>query len=106
VAIKLSGQFDVTKTPEEVYDFLTDPNKFAPLLPDFQGVTVHDPRTLQCESECGHFVHQGDRRRENALVGIQSPEACAIQGARKFGGRKHEYGRRVRPITNRLLERG
>ena len=24
------------RTPEEVYDFLTDPKKFAPLLPDFQ----------------------------------------------------------------------
>jgi hypothetical protein len=26
VAIKFAGAFDVRRTPEEVYDFLTDPN--------------------------------------------------------------------------------
>ncbi len=43
MAIKFAGEFEVKKNPEEVYDFLTDPNRFAPLLPDFQGVTVQDP---------------------------------------------------------------
>jgi len=36
VAIKFAGAFEVSRTPEDVYDFLTDPNKFAPLLPEFQ----------------------------------------------------------------------
>jgi len=36
VAIKFSGEFEVKRTPEEVYDFLTDPQKFAPLLPEFK----------------------------------------------------------------------
>ena len=43
MAIKFSGEFDVKRKPEEVYDFLTDPNRFAPLLPDFQSVSVQDP---------------------------------------------------------------
>ena len=42
MAIKFGGEFEVKRKPEEVYDFLTDPNKFAPLLPDFQGLTVQD----------------------------------------------------------------
>ena len=42
MAFKFAGEFEVTKLPEEVYDFLTDPNKFAPLLPEFRGVTVQD----------------------------------------------------------------
>lgn len=42
MAIKFAGSFDVQRAPEEVYDFLTDPNKFAPLLPDFRGLTVED----------------------------------------------------------------
>jgi carbon monoxide dehydrogenase subunit G len=42
MAIKFGGEFEVQKTPEEVYAFLTDPQKFAPLLPDFQGLSVHD----------------------------------------------------------------
>jgi carbon monoxide dehydrogenase subunit G len=36
MAIKFGGEFEIKRTPEEVYDFLTDPQKFAPLLPDFQ----------------------------------------------------------------------
>jgi carbon monoxide dehydrogenase subunit G len=43
MAIKFSGEFEVKRNPEEVYDFLTDPKKFAPLLPDFQSVSVQDP---------------------------------------------------------------
>jgi carbon monoxide dehydrogenase subunit G len=43
LAIKIAGEFEVRKQPEEVYDFLTDPNKFAPLLPEFQSITVQDP---------------------------------------------------------------
>src|SRR5208283_6786 len=42
MAIKFSGVFEVKKKPEEVYDFLTDPNRFAALLPDFQNLMVHD----------------------------------------------------------------
>ena len=42
MAIKFAGSFEVRRTPEEVYDFLTDPNKFAPLLPDFRGLKVDD----------------------------------------------------------------
>ena len=42
MAIKLGGEFEVQRSPEEVYDFLTDPHRFAPLLPDFQGISVVD----------------------------------------------------------------
>lgn len=42
MAIKFAGAFEVQRKPEEVYDFLTDPQKFAPLLPDFQSVSVED----------------------------------------------------------------
>jgi carbon monoxide dehydrogenase subunit G len=42
LAIKFAGSFEVQRKPEEVYDFLIDPNKFAPLLPDFQGLSVQD----------------------------------------------------------------
>jgi uncharacterized protein len=42
MAIKFDGEFEVKKTPDEVYDFLTDPKKFAPLLPDFQGMIQQD----------------------------------------------------------------
>src|SRR5258708_35480258 len=44
MAIKFGGSFEVPRSPEEVYDFLTDPNKFAPLLPDFQSMDIQDER--------------------------------------------------------------
>ena len=40
--IKFAGEFEVQRLPDEVYAFLTDPNRFAPLLPEFRGVTVQD----------------------------------------------------------------
>jgi hypothetical protein len=42
MAIKFSGEFEVKKSQDEVFAFLTDPNKFAALLPDFQSLTVQD----------------------------------------------------------------
>jgi carbon monoxide dehydrogenase subunit G len=33
-----SGSFDVPHQPDAVYEFLADPHKFAPLLPDFESV--------------------------------------------------------------------
>ena len=42
MAIKFGGEFEVKPSAEEVYTFLTDPSKFAPLLPDFQSLSVQD----------------------------------------------------------------
>ena len=35
---RFSGSFDVVHPPAEVYGLLADPNRFAPLLPDFESV--------------------------------------------------------------------
>ena len=72
MAIKFAGAFEVRRTPEEVYDFLTDPNKFAPLLPEFRGVSVEDADALHRQSERGYFLHQRNRGREDALVGSRT----------------------------------
>jgi len=42
MAISLGGDFLVQRKPEDVFDFLCDPNRFGPLLPDFQSMTVQD----------------------------------------------------------------
>jgi carbon monoxide dehydrogenase subunit G len=42
MAIAFTGDFVVARKPGEVYDFLSDPNRFGPLLPDFQSMTVQD----------------------------------------------------------------
>ncbi len=44
MAIILGAEFRIHQKREEVYHFLTDPNRFAPLLPDFESMTVDDER--------------------------------------------------------------
>ena len=63
MAIKFAGEFEVKKTPEEVYDFLTDPNRFAALLPEFQRMTVQDATHFSAQGERRDFVHQGHAQR-------------------------------------------
>jgi uncharacterized protein len=42
MAIEFSGTFEVKKLPEDVYDFLTNPSQFAPMLPGFESLSVQD----------------------------------------------------------------
>ena len=42
MAITFSGEFTSPRTPDEVYDFLCDANKFGPLLPDFESMSFED----------------------------------------------------------------
>ena len=42
MAIPFSGEFQTPASPDEVFAFLADPNKFGPLLPDFNSMTQED----------------------------------------------------------------
>ena len=53
MAIKFAGEFEVKKPPEEVFDFLTDPNRFASLLPDFKSLTVQDATNFTIKVDVG-----------------------------------------------------
>ena len=53
MAIKFAGSFAVKRAPEEVYDFLSDPGKFAALLPDFQGLSIQDPTHFTVKVNAG-----------------------------------------------------
>ena len=86
MAIKLSGQFDVKKTPEEVYDFLTDPNKFAPLLPEFQGVTVHDPQHFNVKVNVGVSYIKGTADVKMELAQAERPTRAQYKGQGSVAG--------------------
>ncbi len=51
--IKFAGEFEVQRLPEEVFEFLTDPNRFGPLLPEFRGVTVQDAEHFTVQVNVG-----------------------------------------------------
>ncbi len=37
-----SGSFTIARSAEEVFDLLSEPQRFAPLLQDFESMSMHD----------------------------------------------------------------
>jgi len=73
MAIKFSGNFEVQKTPEQVYEFLTDPNKFAPLLPEFKGMSVQDPTHFTVKVNVGVSYIKGTADVKMELTQAERP---------------------------------
>ena len=78
--IKLGGNFTVKKTPEEVYDFLADPNLFCPLLPDFQSMEIVDDKNFMVKLSVGISHIRGTASVKMALVEEQRPKHAVYEG--------------------------
>jgi len=86
MAIKLNGSFEVARPPEEVFDFLTDPNKFCPLLPDFEGVTVHDPQHFNVRVKVGISYIKGTADVKLEIVQAERPTRAQYKGQGNVAG--------------------
>ena len=86
MAIKFSGEFEVKKNAEEVYDFLTDPNRFAPLLPEFQGVTVDDPNHFSVKVNVGISYIKGTAHVKMELAEGDRPRRAQYKGQGAVAG--------------------
>jgi carbon monoxide dehydrogenase subunit G len=86
MAIKFNGEFEVKRPPEEVYDFLTDPNKFGPLLPDFQGMTVHDATHFTVKVNVGISYIKGVAEVKMELVQAERPKRAQYKGQGSVAG--------------------
>jgi carbon monoxide dehydrogenase subunit G len=86
VAIKFSGEFEVKKRPEEVYDFLTDPNRFAALLPDFQGLTVQDAKHFTVKLNVGISYIKGTADVKMELTEADRPRRAQYKGQGAVAG--------------------
>jgi uncharacterized protein len=86
MAIKFSGVFEVKKTPEEVYDFLTDPNRFASLLPDFQSLTVHDGTHFSLKVSVGISYIKGSADVKLELSESERPRRAQYKGQGAMAG--------------------
>lgn len=86
MAIKFAGGFDVKRTPEEVHDFLTDPNKFAVLLPEFQGLSVQDSThfTVKVKVGISHIKGTADVKLE--LAQAERPKRAQYKGQGTMAG--------------------
>lgn len=78
--IKLGGDFTVKKTPEEVYEFLVDPNRFCPLLPDFQSMEIVDDKNFMVKLSVGISHIRGTAAVKMSLVETQRPKHAVYAG--------------------------
>jgi len=86
VAIKFGGEFEVKRTTEEVYDFLTDPNKFAPLLPDFQSMSVQDSAHFAVKVNVGISYIKGTADVKMELAQAERPKRAQYKGQGSVAG--------------------
>jgi uncharacterized protein len=86
MAIKFGGEFEVKKTPEEVYDFLIDPKKFAPLLPDFQGMTQQDDTHFAVKVKVGVSYIRGVAEVKLHLEEGDRPKRAQYKGQGTVAG--------------------
>jgi carbon monoxide dehydrogenase subunit G len=86
MAIKFGGEFEVKRTPEEVYDFLTDPNKFAPLLPDFQRMSVQDATHFTVKVNVGISYIKGVADVKMELAQADRPKRALYKGQGSVAG--------------------
>jgi uncharacterized protein len=78
--IKFGGDFIVKKKPEDVYKFLVDPNKFCPLLPDYQGMERVDDKSFLVKLGVGISHIRGTAAVKMSLIETQENKHAVYQG--------------------------
>ena len=86
MAIKFDGEFEVQRSLEEVYLFLTDPNRFAPLLPDYKGLTIQDAEHFTVKVNVGISYIKGIADVKMHLTEARSPHRAQYKGQGSVGG--------------------
>jgi len=86
MAIKFGGDFVVKKKREEVYEFLTDPQRFGPLLPDYQGMTVEDATHFIVKVNVGVSYIRGTAEVRMTLAEADRPRHALYQGQGSVAG--------------------
>lgn len=80
MAIKFTGEFISPRSPDEVYDFLSDPNKFGPLLPEFESMTVQDATHFGVKVRVGVGSIRGTAEIKMELAEAMRPLRALYKG--------------------------
>lgn len=78
--IKFGGDFVVKKKPEDVYRFLIDPQRFCPLLPDYQGMEQLDDKNFLVKLSVGISHIRGTAAVKMSLVETTPNQHAVYQG--------------------------
>ena len=92
MAFTFQGDFVVKRKPEEVYDFLADPNRFCPMLPDFERMTATDANHFTVSLKVGIAHIRGTATVKMALEEAQRPHSARYSGKGSVAGGTVEIG--------------
>lgn len=77
--VNLNGQFEAAAEPEAVYDFITDPDKFAPILPYFKGLTKTSETEFTVTLEVGVPQIRGKSDVQTKRISAERPTFVKYQ---------------------------
>jgi uncharacterized protein len=80
VAIKFTGEFTSPRSPDEVFDFLSNPNQFGPLLPEFESMTVQDATHFNVKVRVGVGSIRGTAEIKMELAEASRPLRALYKG--------------------------
>ncbi|HXZ20627.1 MAG TPA: carbon monoxide dehydrogenase subunit G [Candidatus Acidoferrales bacterium] len=92
MAFTFQGDFVVKRKPEEVYDFLSDPNRFCPLLPDFEKMSATDANHFTVNLKVGIAHIRGTATVKMALEEAQRARSARYSGKGNVAGGTVEFG--------------
>ena len=80
MAIQFSGEFIAPRSPEQVFEFLSDPQTFAPLLPDFQSMSMQDATHFTVKVKVGVGNIRGSAEIKMELAEAVRPLRAQYKG--------------------------
>ncbi|MBI2956768.1 MAG: SRPBCC family protein [Acidobacteria bacterium] len=86
MAFSFGGEFEVERGREEVYDFLTDPNRFGPLLPDFESLSVEEAGRFTVKVKVGVAHIRGTATVRLQLAEAERPRRALYRGKASVAG--------------------
>src|SRR5206468_11346666 len=86
MAFRFGGEFQVERSPEDVYAFLTDAQRFCPLLPDFQSLTVRDATHFVVKLNVGISHIRGTAEIKMELAEADRPTRAQYKGQGTVAG--------------------
>lgn len=86
MGIRFEGEFTVPVSREQAYELLSDPRKFAPLLPTYKSLEVRDERSADVTVAVGVGKVRGSAVITLTLEGEEPPVRAAYSGKGKVMG--------------------
>jgi len=86
MGFRCEGEFQTNRSPEELYDFLTNPQNFATLLPDFQGITQRDATHFMVTVKLAIAYLSGNVDMNMELTEAQRPVRAQYAGKGSVAG--------------------